>query len=289
MKIAVDIGHNCTHNNGAVSIGNENKMVMAVGKRLMDKLTAAGHSVLLCTPSSAVSLSHSLQQRVDKANNWKAELFLSLHENAGGGNGTEVWIGSERGRVSAERILASITVMGYGNRGVKVQGVDGKGLYVLKHTNMTALLVEGCFVDSKRDMELFDAEKMAEAICRGICMVSDTASPALSLHKDLNTLKITGNNPIDEVKIFQTIMNLKVDGIAGNYTNSALSQILRRPLCRINSGYYYAVRYIQWKIAVKVDGIFGPSTETAVLDFQRKAGISPDGIVGRSTWNKIID
>lgn len=35
------------------------------------------------------------------------------------------------------------------------------------------------------------------------------------------------------------------------------------------------------------DGIFGPKTEAAVKQFQRTAGISVDGIVGKWTWAKL--
>ncbi|WP_327330961.1 hypothetical protein [Calothrix rhizosoleniae] len=39
---------------------------------------------------------------------------------------------------------------------------------VLRNTVMPAILIEGGFCDSKRDMSLFDAEKMADAIVRGL-------------------------------------------------------------------------------------------------------------------------
>ncbi len=36
-----------------------------------------------------------------------------------------------------------------------------------------------------------------------------------------------------------------------------------------------------------VDGIFGPNTESAVIAFQQIFGLTPDGIVGKSTWYKL--
>ncbi len=38
----------------------------------------------------------------------------------------------------------------------------------------------------------------------------------------------------------------------------------------------------------KVDGIFGPETKSAVIRFQREAGLVQDGMVGSKTWNALI-
>ena len=48
-----------------------------------------------------------------------------------------------------------------------------------------------------------------------------------------------------------------------------------------------AVKFLQNKLGVKVDGIFGPSTKAAVIVFQAKNHLTTDGIVGNNTWNKL--
>ncbi|MGN7867815.1 peptidoglycan recognition protein family protein [Paracoccus sp. 22332] len=45
-----------------------------------------------------------------------------------------------------------------------------------------------------------------------------------------------------------------------------------------------AVAMAQRALGLAADGIFGPATETAVVAFQRKHELLPDGIVGRATW-----
>ena len=37
------------------------------------------------------------------------------------------------------------------------------------------------------------------------------------------------------------------------------------------------------------DGWFGPVTESIVRTFQTEFGLTPDGIIGPETWNKIVE
>jgi peptidoglycan hydrolase-like protein with peptidoglycan-binding domain len=39
-----------------------------------------------------------------------------------------------------------------------------------------------------------------------------------------------------------------------------------------------------WGYNLKIDGDFGPKTETAVKKFQKKAHLTVDGIIGPNTW-----
>jgi N-acetylmuramoyl-L-alanine amidase len=39
----------------------------------------------------------------------------------------------------------------------------------------------------------------------------------------------------------------------------------------------------------ELEGAFGPSTEQAVLEFQRRRGLPPDGIVGPDTWGQLVE
>jgi cell wall-associated NlpC family hydrolase len=39
---------------------------------------------------------------------------------------------------------------------------------------------------------------------------------------------------------------------------------------------------------VAVDGEFGPRTRAAVIAFQRDHGLTPDGVVGKGTWGKLV-
>lgn len=45
-----------------------------------------------------------------------------------------------------------------------------------------------------------------------------------------------------------------------------------------------AVKVLQRRLGLTVDGVFGTKTDEAVKAFQRKSGLKVDGIVGAKTW-----
>ena len=49
-----------------------------------------------------------------------------------------------------------------------------------------------------------------------------------------------------------------------------------------------SVKQLQTKLGLEAIGNYGPKTEDAVKAFQTKNGLTPDGIVGNGTWNKIM-
>jgi N-acetylmuramoyl-L-alanine amidase len=185
MKFGIDIGHNCPPDTGAVGIKKEDDLTKDVGTRLIQKLSAAGHSVINCTPSQASTVGESLQKRVNKANSNQVDIFVSIHFNAfsptPNPRGTEIYAVSNAGKAIAQSVLSEIVKLGFRDKGVK-----NANFYVLVNTSMPAILIECCFVDSQADMNLFDAEKMAEAIKVGLIGdAKDTSEP------QPGTLKIT--------------------------------------------------------------------------------------------------
>lgn len=198
MKIVIDEGHNRGQDIGSVAIGNEDIMNVQTGEIVVDKLQALGHKVLrtLDHVPQNVDLGTSLYVRANAANSWGADLYVSIHANCGGGHGTEVWIDSESSRNIATKIANNIAAIGYVNRGVKVQGVDGPNLYVLKNTNMPALLIEQCFVDNKSDIVEFNPENMANAIVAGITgqVIQKKVSPRTELQSIYDESVPTGAN-----------------------------------------------------------------------------------------------
>jgi N-acetylmuramoyl-L-alanine amidase len=170
MKFGIDIGHNCPPDIGAKGLELEDHLTLEIGNTVIAKLKSLGHEVIQCKPTKVDTVKESLAKRCETANAAKVDLFVSIHLNAfnGQAHGTEIFAISEKGKIIAKAVLDEIVKLGFGNRGVK----NGSQLFVLKHTTMPAILIECCFVDSPKDMKLFSAEMMANAITQGLTGVS---------------------------------------------------------------------------------------------------------------------
>ncbi|MCP6759689.1 MAG: N-acetylmuramoyl-L-alanine amidase [Fischerella sp. CENA71] len=173
MKFGIDIGHNCPPDIGATGIKQEDDLTKAVGEIVIQNLQKAGNTVVNCTPSSATDLNDSLSKRVNKANKEKVDFYVSIHFNKfnGTANGTEVYAISPKACEVADRVLNEIVELGFRDRGVK-----SANYFVLKNTDMPAILVECCFCDSPIDMAKFNSQKMADAITKGLIGNSQTTN-----------------------------------------------------------------------------------------------------------------
>ncbi|MDU1348253.1 N-acetylmuramoyl-L-alanine amidase [uncultured Clostridium sp.] len=168
MQIGIDYGH-CLKGYDTGAIGNglkEQDITREVGKIVTSKLRALGHKVIECAIDSANSVNESLSYRVNKANSNNVDLFISIHVNAGGGQGTEIYTWDGEQLLEATRVLNNITALGFNNRKIK----NGSNLYVIRNTKAKAMLIELFFIDSV-DVELYKkvgVEKIANAIVEGI-------------------------------------------------------------------------------------------------------------------------
>lgn len=169
MIIGVNCGHTVSGQPGCgtVSLIDESVETRNVGRALMNLLREAGHIVYDCTNDYAPSTSSNLAQIVDMANAHPLDLFISIHFNAGGGKGVEVYTYGGESFTEATNTCEKLEKFGFRNRGIK----DGSHLAVIRRTNAKAMLVEVCFTDTKTDVELYrqiGPLKLAMSICGAI-------------------------------------------------------------------------------------------------------------------------
>ena len=293
MKIAVRGGH-CPNVPGSRGIIDELKEDRLVKNAVIKYLNQMGVSVLDVTPPDSTSSSSAdLSYGVNKANNWGADLFVSIHFNNAystynGALGTEVCVYSEYD--IAGRVVNKMASLGFRNRGQKVR----TGLYELKHTSMKSMIVEVCFVEATEDVALYKkvgydyiGKTIAEALVNRNSGVTPTPTPTPE-PVPTPTPQPTSKNyhswiaRLQEECNKQGFSNQKVDGIAGPNTLNGSPMVRRGARGNIT-------KLIQEKLGISADGIFGANTEVAVKNYQRTNGLSVDGIVGRKTWRKLLN
>ena len=323
MRIAIGKGHNegCQGANGLVNEVREDRLY---GQAVIDAFRAAGHEVLDITPPRTLTSAQDLTYRVNKANAWGADLVISCHVNASGGCGAEVIYQANKSasKVYADKVQAGFVKLGFKNRGTYA---DVRGLYEIKNHKAPCIIIEPFFCDSTTDVSLYHKlgyEKLGKTIAESILghaidgVPSNPVAPVtpvadvkpkanadtLLIQKRMNRLRfvgangasltedgISGTNTVFAIKKFQSICGITEDGIWGRLTEDCFAQINSKPLCGLKFVQRVPTRYLQFRLGVAVDGIFGSGTEGNVISFQKNnEGLTVDGIVGQASWKVLI-
>ena len=179
IRVYIDQGHNpVSPNSGAEGNGyREQDLVYEIGILTADLLSSNPEfEVRLSRPTEDTQLgtsnASSLRARVDDANAWGADVFLSLHNNASVNptvSGIEALVYQSEGVANAlaEDLLSSLNeTTGLRNRGIVVR----PGLYVLRRTQMPAVLLELGFITNPSDAALLSdrPDLFAEGIYQGL-------------------------------------------------------------------------------------------------------------------------
>lgn len=179
IRVYIDQGHNPVNPNaGAEGNGlREQDIVYTIGQALARLLRANDNfEVRLSRPEPTTQLGSSnatsLSARVSAANAWGADYFISLHTNASEqptASGSEALVYSTTGTAAAlaRRILYWLArLTGLRDRGI----IARPGLYVLRRTQMPAVLVELGFITNYYDATLMNTqpELFAQGIYYGL-------------------------------------------------------------------------------------------------------------------------
>lgn len=180
ILICLDAGHG-GGDSGAVLDGRLEKddnlrMALAVGAEL-----EAGGAKVVYTRGDDTFV--ELADRANFANKQGASVFVSFHRNAGGGQGSEVWIDKKPDRWETDlgqRIQDALVQVGFTDRGVK-KGTAGSrttNYTVVGRTKMPACLIELGFIDNPEDNAMLDTyhSELAKGIARAILLETGLAA-----------------------------------------------------------------------------------------------------------------
>lgn len=157
FKIVIDSGHgNHTAGKRSPDGMREHWFNSAVCKYMLEELKKyEGVDVLIVhDPSGEQDV--PLKERVDKANDWGADVYVSLHANANNGimgswGGIETYVYTTKPK-EADALAHLVQNNLVKSTGLRDRGVKYADFYVIKYTKMTAILIEHGFMDSTTDL-----------------------------------------------------------------------------------------------------------------------------------------
>lgn len=176
--VVLDAGHG-GNDPGAVGNGLQEKEIVLYVVKKVEQILSEQYAGVKCMLTRKVDEFVSLSNRTKRANNWKADCFVSVHVNSASSdqaNGYESFIytsDNEQSKSHAlqkqldSRLSALWTANGRKNRGSKKANY-----HVLREFKSGSVLVELGFISNAKDAELLSQEnfldKNAELIANGI-------------------------------------------------------------------------------------------------------------------------
>ena len=246
-KIYINPGHS-DKDPGAVGYETERDLNVKTANYMNEYLLANYDCQTKVTPGS----NNSPSATAAEANSWGADLFVSIHNNAGGGDGYEALVYGEN-RVALGKIFEKyVKEIGQNSRGVKLR----PGLAVLKCTTMPAILNEGAFVDNQKDIE--DWNDDAELKKMGIAYAKATA-------EYLNLPKKAAAPKTVSVTLPVLSQGSKGDSV------KALQTMLK------GMGY-----------SIGTTGNYGPGTKSTVEKAQKSYKLPVTGVCDAATWKALL-
>ena len=196
---------------GAVANNTKEKdLNLSIALACRDMLIEHGVSVKM---SRTKDENDTLQEEIKECNAYAPDLAIDIHNNAGGGDGAEVFHhhAGGKGKTLAKNILDEIIKVGQNSRGIKTRkNSAGKDYYgFIREITSPAVIVECAFVDNKTDIKIIDTaaeqKKMGIAIAKGIlktlgiaeityCVQVGAYSDKSNAEAMLNALKNAGFN-----------------------------------------------------------------------------------------------
>ena len=175
--IVLDPGHG-GYDPGATYNGLKEKDInLALALKIVARL---GGVKILLTRERDIYV--SLADRVALSKRAEADLFISLHANAGGGRGFESFISSGLGAkdpvVPMQQVIHGAIMKALDRWEIVDRGLKRASFYVLKSNPRPAILIESLFLDNQREAQIWREPLFAETLAGSL---ADGISIALGL------------------------------------------------------------------------------------------------------------
>lgn len=174
--IVIDPGHGGRDPGARAQGAQEKDIVLKIGLQLRDLLTKAGFVVVMTRDSDkhlGADVASDLRERARISDAAGAVVFFSIHLNAGGGRGAEIYVYGDGGpirRLAQGIVENTATIMGFHGKPIRDGGPHGTGFAVICGTEADAMLLEIGFIDSDDRQKILDnLDKFATLICRAFC------------------------------------------------------------------------------------------------------------------------
>ncbi|QIB69904.1 AMIN domain-containing protein [Aminipila butyrica] len=170
LVVVLDPGHGSSTagKRSPQGILREYEFNRAVANKMKRYLEAEGVEVILTVEDDS---DPSLANRCAEANNSDGDIFVSIHANAFGNgdewtsaNGWEIY--HYEGSVLSNQLATAIADANFPGIGIRNRGVKTGNLYVIKNTNMPAVLIEHGFYTNLEEIELLKSDEWRDKVAR---------------------------------------------------------------------------------------------------------------------------
>src|SRR5690625_3769014 len=160
--VVLNAGHG-GHDGGAMHQGlKEKDLTLDIAKRTQNKLKGYDVNVVMTRTTDKY---HSLSEIANIANRNNADLFVSIHINAGGGTGFESFIYNGNVSNDTKKLQDCLHNNIMKQLDVRDRGKKGANFAVVRETEMPAALTENLFIDG--DNNLLKKDSVLDKIAQG--------------------------------------------------------------------------------------------------------------------------
>lgn len=167
-KVFIDPGHG-GKDPGAVGNGLlEKNITLDISQRIKNYLVSNYENVSV-KMSRTKDQTVSLSERTNQANRWKADLYVSIHINAGGGRGFESFIYNRqfKNKPQTEKCRTMIHNAVMDKVNWTDRGKKQANFHVLRETTMAAVLTESGFIDNREDARNMKDSSWLQIVAEG--------------------------------------------------------------------------------------------------------------------------